>query len=54
MTYNEVDEQLPEELKGQTGQIPLIGVKIEIIRHKDKKTVSETIVERFDYEGASL
>lgn len=54
VTYNEVDEQLPEELKGQTGQVPLIGVKIEIIRHKDKKTVSETIVERFDYEGASL
>lgn len=54
VTINEVDEQLPEDFKGQTGQIPLVGVKIEILRHQDKKTVSEVIVERFDYEGASL
>ena len=54
VTINEVDEQLPEDFKGQTGQLPLVGVKIEIIRHQDKKTVSEVIVERFDYEGASL
>ena len=54
VTINEVDEQLPEDFKGQSGQIPLVGVKIEILRQQDKKTVSEVIVERFDYEGASL
>ena len=54
VTINEVDEQLPEDFKGQTGQIPLVGIKIEILRHQDKKMVSEVIVERFDYEGASL
>ena len=50
ITFNEVDEQLPDDFKDQQGQVPLIGVKIEIVREKDKKTVSEITVDRFDYE----
>lgn len=54
VTFEEVVEQLPEDFENQQGQIPLIGVKIGIIRQKDNKTVSEIIVDRFDYEADSL
>lgn len=50
ITFNDVDEQLPEDLKDQMGQVPLTGVKIEIVRQQDKKTVTEVIVDRFNYE----
>ena len=48
--FNDVDDQLPEDLKDQMGQGPLTGVKIEIVRQQDKKTVTEVIVDRFNYE----
>ena len=50
ITFNDVDDQLPEDLKDQMGQVPLTGVKIEIVRQQDKKTVTEVIVDRFNYE----
>ena len=50
VTFQELVDQLPEELDDQQGQVPLIGVKIEIVRQNDKKTVTEIIVDRFDYE----
>ena len=50
ITFNEVDDQLPEDLKDQMGQVPLTGVKIEIVRQQDKKTVTEVTVDRFNYE----
>ena len=51
LTFEELPEdQLPEDFKDQQGQIPLIGVKIQIVRQSDQKTVSEIIVDRFDYE----
>lgn len=53
ITFEELGEQLPEELDGQQGQVPLISMKIAIIREKDKKRVAETIVDRFDYEETS-
>lgn len=53
ITFEELGEQLPEELDGQQGQVPLISMKISIIRETDKKTVAETIVDRFDYEETS-
>ena len=54
ITFEEVVEQLPEDFENQQGQLPLIGVKIELLRQKDKKTVSEIIVDRFNYEADSL
>ena len=53
ISFEEVVDQLPEELEGQQGQLPLVGVKIEIIREKDKKTVTEIIVDRFQFEGST-
>ena len=50
ITFNEVDDQLPEDLKDQMGQVPLTGVKIELVRQQDKKTVTEVTVDRFNYE----
>lgn len=54
VTFEEVVEQLPEDFENQQGQLPLTGVKIELLRQKDKKTVSEIIVDRFNYEADSL
>ena len=50
VTFEEVVDQLPEELSGQQGQLPLIGVQVEIVRDSDKKTVAKTVVDRFSYE----
>ena len=49
ISFEEVVDQLPEEFENQQGQLPLIGVKIGILRSFDKKTVAEIIVDRFDY-----
>lgn len=54
ITFEDVEDQLPEDFEGQMGQIPLVGVKIEIMRDRDKKTVSEVIVDRFSYEDNAL
>ena len=53
ITFEDVVDQLPEELEGQQGQLPLVGVKIEIVREKDKKTIAEIIVDRFNFEGST-
>ena len=50
VTFEEVIDQLPEELSGQQGQLPLIGVQVEIVRDSDKKTVAKTVIDRFSYE----
>lgn len=50
VTFEEVVDQLPEELSGQQGQLPLIGVQVEIVRDSDKKTVAKTVIDRFCYE----
>ena len=50
----ELTDQLPEELNGIQGQVPLTTLHIEILRQKDKKTVVSTKVDLFDYEETSL
>jgi hypothetical protein len=51
ITVEDLDEEiLPEELSNQQGQLPLKGMKVEILRNADQKSVSSVIVDRFSYE----
>ena len=51
ITFEDLEEEeLPEELSNQQGQLPLKAMKIEIQRNSDQKTVASVIVDRFSYE----
>ena len=50
ITFEEVVEQLPEELDNQQGQLPLTGVNIEIMRARNQEKVIGVVVDRFNYE----